>query len=64
MIMSLVFIYKGKIKTTIFDKRCGTLTVKKRNVCCRKRQITTYNLKEIEDVRAVYRGYKSGGVDT
>ena len=63
-VLGALFIYKGKIKTTVFDKRCGTLTIKKRNICCLKRQITTYKLKEIEDVKAVYRGYKSGGVDT
>ena len=64
MIMGLVFVYKGKIKTTVFDKRTKTLTIKKRNICCRKRQIITYRLNEIDDVRAVYRGYKSGSVDT
>ena len=63
-VMGILFVYKGKIKTTVFDKRCGTLTIKKRNICCRKRQITTYKLKDIENVKAVYRGYKSGGVDT
>ena len=40
------------------------MTIKKRNTCCDKRSITTYRLDEIEDIRAVYRGYKSGGVDT
>ena len=63
-ILGVLFVSKGKIKTTVFDKRCGTLTIKKKNICCFKRQLTTYRLKEIMDVKAVYRGYKSGGVDT
>ena len=64
LILGLAFLYKGKIKTTVFDKRCGTLTIKKRNTCCDKRSITSYRLDEIENVRAVYRGYKAGGTDT
>jgi hypothetical protein len=64
LILGFLFLYKGKVKSTIFDKRSGTLTIKKRNTCCDRRSITTYKLDEIENVRAVYRGYKSGGVDT
>jgi len=62
--LGLLFVYKGKIKTTVFDRRCGTLTIKKRNIFCDRRSIMTYKLKDISRVRAVYRGYKSGGVDT
>ena len=54
----------GNIKTIIFDKKEGTLTVKKRSTFCNKRKIVTYWLKDITDVRAVMRGYKSGSVDT
>lgn len=57
-IMGLMFLYKGKIRHTIFDKNAGTLTIKKRNTFCDKRSIVTYNLKDISDVKAVYRGYK------
>ena len=64
LMLGIVFIYKGNIKTTIFDRKYGTLTLKKRNLCCDKRKITTYPLKEILDVRAVYRGYQQGGINT
>lgn len=63
-VLGLFFLWKGKIKHTIFDKRAGTMTIKKRNVFCNKRTITTYRLKDISDVKAVYRGYKAGSVDT
>ena len=57
-LMGLTFLYKGKIRHTIFDKKAGTLTIKKRNTFCDKRSIVTYSLKDITDVKAVYRGYK------
>ena len=38
--------------------------MKKRNIFCDKRSIYTYRLRDITDVRAVHRGYKSGGIDT
>ena len=62
--MGLLFIWKGKVKTTVFCKIEGTLTVKKRNLFCDKRSITTYRLKNISDVRAVHRGFNSGGSNT
>lgn len=64
LLMGLVFLYFGTIKTFVFDKSQGTLTVKKRNTFCDRRKIVTYRLRDISDVRAVYRGYKSGAVDT
>ena len=63
-ILGFFFLYKGKIRHTIFDKKAGTLTIKKRNTCCDKRSIVSYKLKDISDVKAVYRGYKQGTVDT
>jgi len=63
-LVGLLFLWKGKVRTTVFDRRCGTLTVKRRNLCCHKRSIVTYRLKDISDVRAVYRGHESGSVDT
>ena len=64
LVLGILFLYKGKVKSTIFDKTAGTLTIKKRNTCCDKRSITTYRLEDIDDIRAVHRGYKTGGVDT
>ena len=62
--MGVLFLWKGKIKTTVFCRIEGTLTVKKRNLFCDKRTITTYKLKHISDVRAVHRGFNSGGSNT
>ena len=64
MSMGILFLYKGKIRTIVLDKQEGTFTVKKRNIFCDKRSIYTYRLRDITDVRAVHRGYKSGGIDT
>ena len=64
LFMGILFIYKGKIRTVVFDKVEGTFTVKKRNTFCDKRSIVTYRLEDITDVRAVQRGYRSGGIDT
>ena len=63
-VMGFLFMYKGKMKTTVFDRESGTLTIKKRNIFCDKRSISTYKLADITNIRAVYRGYKQGGVDT
>ena len=42
--MGVVFLYTGKIRTTVFDREAGTLTIKKRNTCCDRRSIATYKL--------------------
>lgn len=64
LILGICFIYKGKMKHTIFDNRTRTLTIKKRNLCCDRRSMVTYKFEDITDVRAVHRGYKINGVDT
>jgi hypothetical protein len=56
-IFGIVILYKGKMRTIVFDKKKGTLTIKKRNTFCDSRSITTYRLGDITDVRAVRRGY-------
>jgi hypothetical protein len=64
VILGFIFLYKGRIRSIIFDKNSGTLTIKKRNIFCDNRSITTYHLKDITDVRAVQRGYKINSIDT
>ena len=64
VILGFIFLYKGRIRSIIFDKNSGTLTIKKRNIFCDNRSITTYQLKDITDVRAVQRGYKINSIDT
>ena len=63
ILIGCTFLYFGKIRTIVFDKKEGTMTVKKRNTFCDKRSITTYRLNDITDVRAVQRGTSSGGVN-
>ena len=62
--MSVVFLYSGKIKSTIFDKNNNRLTIRKRNICCHRRSITHYKLDDVIDARAVWRGMKADAVNT
>lgn len=62
-IMGLLFCYKGKVRTVVFDKKEGTLTLRKKNTFCDRRALVTYQLRDIRDARAVHRNYKSGGVN-
>ena len=40
--MGIAFLYTGKVRSVIFDKASGTVTIKKRNTCCDRRSIVTY----------------------
>ena len=64
IVMGIIFIYKGKVRSVIFDKGEGTLTIKKRNIFCCYRSIATYYLDDITDIRAVQRGYKGPSINT
>jgi len=63
ILFGLIFLYSGKIKSTIFDKQTRELIVKKRNISCHKRSYTKYKLDDISDVRAVRRGIEAGQVN-
>lgn len=60
-VIGFLFLYTGKIRSTIFDRREFTVTLKKRNTCCDRRSIVTYNLAMLSDIRAVNRTKKIGG---
>ena len=64
ILMGFIFLYKGKVRSIIFDKGEGTLTIKKRNTFCTNRSISTYWLEDITDIRAVHRGYKGPSINT
>lgn len=57
--MGFIILWKAKIRTIVFDKQNGTMTVKKKNTFCDNRSIVTYRLRDITDVRAVQRGYRT-----
>jgi hypothetical protein len=63
-VMAAVFLYTGKIKSTVFDKKNNQLMIRKRNICCHRRSITLYKLADIVDARAVWRGMKVDAVNT
>mmetsp|Transcript_26438 Transcript_26438/g.25587 ORF Transcript_26438/g.25587 Transcript_26438/m.25587 type:complete len:137 (+) Transcript_26438:132-542(+) len=58
-----LFIYSGKLKTTIFDKRKNMLIITKTLVTL-NRTVKIYKLSEIKGVKAVERGYEKGQVNT
>lgn len=63
LVMSFAFVYTGKIKSTIFDKKDKKLQIRKRNILCCRKSVTNYCLDEVVDVYAVWRGIRSGAVD-
>lgn len=60
-IIGFLFLYTGKVRTVVFDRNEFTVTLKKRNTCCDRRSIVTYNLMTLSDVRAINRSKKIGG---
>lgn len=64
LICGFAFLWAGRTKSTIFDKKTNSLIIRKRNIFCHRRTITKYNLDEMTDVRAVWRGINSGSVNT
>ena len=63
LVIGFLFLYTGKIRSVIFDRREFTVTLKKRNTCCDRRSIVTYNLAMLSDIKAVNRTKKIGGQD-
>jgi hypothetical protein len=61
--LGTVFIYYGKVKSTIFDKRKNMLIITSITVLC-DRKIKAHRLSDIKSVRAVERGYEKNQVNT
>ena len=64
IISGLIFLWYGRTKSTVFDRKEKAITIRKRNIFCHRRTITKYDLGDLTDVRAVYRGINSGQVRT
>lgn len=64
VIIGMVFLVSGKVKSTIFDKQAKKLTIRKRSITCHCRSITNYALEDLKGLRAVKRGIKQGQVET
>ena len=47
VVVGLIFLFSGKIKTTEFDMNKGVIQIRKRNLSCHNRSITNYDLKQI-----------------
>lgn len=54
--MGTLFLYYGKIKTTIFDKRRNMIVINSTTTFCDKK-VKTYRLSDMKSVRAAWRGY-------
>jgi hypothetical protein len=62
-VLASAFMTAGRVKSSVFDKKENEFMIRKRNICCQRRSITTYKLQDIIDIRAVWRGIRSGSVD-
>lgn len=64
VVAGLIFLWYGRTKSTVFDRKEKAITIRKRNIFCHRRTITKYDLSDLTDVRAVRRGINSGQVRT
>lgn len=70
--LGYLFIINGRVKTTILDKRTGTLTLSKHPIgyyltCCHNTsssRVQLYYLEDIESLRIAQRGINRGNVNT
>jgi hypothetical protein len=62
ILTSATIFYASNIKTYLFDKRDHTLKVFKRSCLGLLRSELTFDLRELEEVRAVWRGLKSKNI--
>jgi hypothetical protein len=72
IVLGYLFIINGFVRTTIFDKRSGTIQLSKHPIqyylsCCKNKRsskIKVYPMEDIVNVRAVMRGLQKGNVNT
>jgi hypothetical protein len=68
IVIGYLFVINGRVKTTVFDKRSGLITVAKHPLtyyltCCKKSsnsKLRTYYLTDVRSVRAAQRGINKG----
>ena len=72
VVLGYLFVINGRVKTTVFDKRTGLISVAKHPLtyyltCCRNTansKLRTYYLQDVRSVRAAQRGINRGQVNT
>ena len=72
IVLGYLFVINGRVKTTVFDKRTGQISVAKHPLtyyltCCRNTsnsKLKTYHLQDVRSVRAAQRGINKGQVNT
>lgn len=64
ILFGLLFLITGKIKTIQFDSEAKELTIRKKSLTCHCKTVTRYSYDDIMDVKAVWRGVRSGSIDT
>lgn len=64
VVLGIMFLTAGKIKSVIFDKNAKQVIIRKRTITCHCKTITKYNMKDMYDVRAVWRGLQSNSTNT
>lgn len=64
MVLGMLFLTSGKIKSVIFDKEAKQVIIRKRTITCHCKTITKFDLKDLYDVRAVWRGINTTQMNT
>lgn len=59
ILLGIIFLTTGKIKSTIFDIEKKEIIIRKRTISCHCRTVTKYDMVDLFDVRAVHRGINS-----
>ena len=64
IVMGIMFLTTGKVKSVIFDRHEKEIIIRKRTITCHCKTITKYRLDDLCDVRAVWRGVHTGSINT
>lgn len=64
IVLGILFLTTGKVKSVIFDRYENEIILRKRTITCHCKTITKYNLDDLLDVRAVWRGIYTTQVKT
>lgn len=62
--MGVVFLTTGKVKSVIFDLHEKEILIRKRTLTCHCKTITKYEMSDLCDVRAVWRGIHTSSINT
>ena len=62
--MGVLFLTTGKVKSVIFDLSEKEILIRKRTLTCHCKTITKYQMSDLCDVRAVWRGIHTSAINT